>query len=185
MSRGRRVGDVTPAVPRTGSAAAPRTMPARRARIAALIAGRPIGSQDELRRLLADEGIAVTQATLSRDLDALGAVKETGPGGTSAYVLGADAALDTSLPVAGSDAALARVAGELLLRAEAAGNIAVLHTPPGAAQFFAGHLDRSERSGVVGTVAGDDTIIIVMRTPAQAGALCRALLSLAEQRSVL
>ncbi len=158
-------------------------MSARRARIATLIAAGSISSQDELRRLLAAEGFAVTQATLSRDLDALGATKVPATGSGAAYCLGADAALDTSLPAAGADTALARVAGELLLRAEAAGNIAVLHTPPGAAQFFAGHLDRSEPSGVVGTVAGDDTVVIVMRTPGQARDLCRTLLSWAEQGS--
>jgi len=164
--------------------AAPRTPVARRARISAVLAGRAVASQDELRRLLAAEGIEVTQATLSRDLDAIGATKATAPDGSATYVLGADAALDTSLPAAGSDAALARVAGELLLRAEAAGNIAVLHTPPGAAQFFAGHLDRGAHAGVVGTVAGDDTVIIVMRTPAAARDLCRSLLCLAELRSL-
>ncbi len=167
------------------TASAPRTMTARRARVAAIVASRAITSQDELRRALADEGFAVTQATLSRDLDAVGAAKEHGADGSTTYVLGADAAMDTSLPVAGTGAALARIAPELLLRAEAAGNIAVLHTPPGAAQYFAGHLDRGEHEGIVGTVAGDDTIVIVMRTPAQARALCRALLSLAEQRSAL
>ena len=167
------------------TSSAPRTMSARRARIAAIVASRPISSQDELRQALAAEGFAVTQATLSRDLDALGAAKAMAPDGGSAYVLGADSALDTSIPAHGTSAQLGRIAPELLLRAEAAGNIAVLHTPPGAAQYFAGHLDRGEHDGIVGTVAGDDTIVIVMRTPAQARALCRTLLSLAEQRSQL
>ena len=84
--------------------------------------------------------------------------------------------------MAGQEVALARLAGELLVRAEPAGNIAVLHTPPGAAQFLAGHLDRSTGFDTVGTVAGDDTIIIVMRTPKDAEDLCRALLRMAEQR---
>lgn len=160
---------------------APRTMSARRARVAAIIASTPVSSQDELRRLLADEGITVTQATLSRDLDALGATKAHGDAGATVYVVDGASALDTSIPAPAADAALGRVTAELLLRAEAAGNIAVLHTPPGAAQFYAGHLDRTERFESVGTVAGDDTIIIVMRTPAAARGLCRALLSLAER----
>ncbi len=84
--------------------------------------------------------------------------------------------------MAGTDAALARVAEELLVRAEAAGNIAVIHTPPGAAQFLAGHLDRSTLVDSVGSVAGDDTIILVMRTPRAAAELCAMLLKLAEQR---
>lgn len=161
---------------------APRTMTARRSRIAAILARQPVGSQDELRQLLVDDGFAVTQATLSRDLDAVGATKVMADDGTARYELGAAARLDTSLPVPAA-VALSRIAGELLLRAEAAGNIAVLHTPPGAAQFFAGHVDRGAHEGIVGTVAGDDTIIIVMRTPDAAAELCRALLSVAEQRS--
>ena len=158
---------------------APRTMQARRARIADLISSRAVTSQDELGHLLAREGITVTQATLSRDLDALGAVKSAGADGASAYVLGTGS--DTSLPVDGAHAAFARVAGELLVGAEAAGNMLVLRTPPGAAQFLAGRLDRTQPDGVVGSVAGDDTIIVVIRTPAAAARLCTTLLGIAEQ----
>ena len=161
----------------TGS---PRTATARRARIAQLIATHEIGSQEELGQLLADDGIHVTQATLSRDLLALGATKAAADDGRQHYVV--DAAADTSVPQAGADATLARVANELLVRAEAAGNIAVLRTPPGAAQFLAGHLDRSPAFDTVGTVAGDDTIIIVMRTPREATRLCTTLLRMADDR---
>ncbi len=77
---------------------------------------------------------------------------------------------------------LARIATELLVRAEAAGNIAVVHTPPGAAQFLAGHLDRSTALEIVGSVAGDDTVLIVMRTPDAASDLCTTLLRMADQR---
>jgi transcriptional regulator of arginine metabolism len=163
-------------------AGAPRTMTARRARITAIITTATVGSQDELGALLAAEGIRVTQATLSRDLDAIGAVKEVDDTGRSHYVLADHGSVDTSIPTLGTDAALARVAGEVLVRAESAGNIAVLHTPPGAAQFLAGHLDRSASIESVGSVAGDDTIILVMRTPRAAKDLCTRLLRLAEQR---
>lgn len=156
----------------------PRTVTARRARIATILATRAISSQEELGQLLDEDGVHVTQATLSRDLVALGAIKD--PDGH--YVVETAAGLDTSLPLAGQEVVLARLAGELLVRAEAAGNIAVLHTPPGAAQFLAGHLDRSTVFDSVGTVAGDDTIIIVMRTPKDAEELCHALLRMAEQR---
>lgn len=159
----------------------PRTMTARRARIAALIAGQQIASQEDLGRILEHEGVHVTQATLSRDLDALGATKQT-VGGQVRYVVAARTALDTSLPTDGADAALARAAQDLLLQADAAGNIAVVHTPPGAAQYFAGHLDRCASFDTVGTVAGDDTIILVMRTPGEAKKLCQHLLELAETR---
>jgi transcriptional regulator of arginine metabolism len=158
----------------------PRTATARRSRIAALIATHDIVSQEELGALLADEGISVTQATLSRDLLALGASKAADADGRVHYVL--DATADTSIPVAGAEATLARVANELLVRAEAAGNIAVLHTPPGAAQFFAGHLDRTQAFDPVGSVAGDDTIIIVMRTAEEAAGLCTTLLRMADDR---
>jgi transcriptional regulator of arginine metabolism len=163
----------------TGS---PRTMTARRARIAAIIATTAIGSQDELGTVLAEEGIHVTQATLSRDLDAIGAAKSVDDDGRLHYTLTDRSSADTSIPVAGTDAHLARVAEELLVRAEAAGNIAVMHTPPGAAQFLAGHLDRSTLVDSVGCVAGDDTIILVMRSPDDASELCAMMLKLAEQR---
>jgi transcriptional regulator of arginine metabolism len=160
----------------------PRTATARRARIAAIIASRSVGSQEELGQVLAEEDIHVTQATLSRDLVALGATKVEGENGHSVYAVDAAAAVDTAIPVASAGVSLGRVAGELLVRAEAAGNIAVLHTPPGAAAFLAGHLDRSATFDTVGTVAGDDTIIIVMRNARDAKELCASLLRLADQR---
>lgn len=160
----------------------PRTATARRSRISALIATHLVGSQEELGQLLAAEGIHVTQATLSRDLVAIGAVKATDGEGPLHYVLGDAAAADTTVPLASADPSLARLTSDLLVRAEAAGNIAVLHTPPGAAQFLAGHLDRSPGFDTVGTVAGDDTVIIVLRTPREATELCAALLRLADQR---
>jgi len=156
----------------------PRTVTARRARIATLLSTHAVTSQEELGHLLDAEGVHVTQATLSRDLLALGALKDA----DGHYVVDAAAGLDTSLPLTGQEVTLARLAGELLVRAEPAGNIAVLHTPPGGAQFLAGHLDRSTGFDTVGTVAGDDTIIIVMRTPEDAEELCRTMLRMAEQR---
>lgn len=164
------------------SVGSPRTMTARRARIAAIIATRGVDSQEELGHLLAAEGIHVAQATLSRDLDAIGAVKAMGADGIPRYELDEASEADTSIPHLGTEAALSRLATELLVRAEAAGNIAVLHTPPGAAQFFAGHLDRSTAFDTVGTVAGDDTIMIVLRTSEAASDLCSTLLKMAEQR---
>jgi transcriptional regulator of arginine metabolism len=162
--------------------ASPRTMNARRARVAVLLAGSSIGSQEELGILLAKEGISVTQATLSRDLDALGAIKRMDASGNVRYEITEVIEADTSLPMSLSEQSLARAAHELLLRAEAAGNIAVLHTPPGAAQFFAGHLDRSAVFDSVGTVAGDDTVIIITRSPDDAVKLCQSLLELAEAK---
>lgn len=157
----------------------PESVTARRARIAALICEQAVRSQDDLGRLLADDGIVVTQATLSRDLDAIGAVKRSNDDGTSRYQLPAEHTWDTSLPV--GDAALPRILNETLLKAEAAQNIAVLHTPPGAAQYLAGHVDRSGLFQSVGSVAGDDTILIVMREAIDAQQLCETLLDLSEK----
>ena len=158
----------------------PVSMAARRARIAALVSSRSVASQEDLGRLLDAEGIHVTQATLSRDLDALGAVKEHLADGQVRYSVPSRTAIDTSLPR--DDHSLHRIVVETLLRAEAAGNIAVVRTPPGAAQYLAGHLDRNPSFETVGTVAGDDTIIIVMRTPKDARELCDTLVSMSTGR---
>lgn len=124
----------------------------------------------------------MTQATLSRDLVAIGAHKSVKDDGRQVYGVDDAAASDTSIPQSASDATLSRVISELLIRAEAAGTIAVLHTPPGAAQFLAGHLDRQPGLGIVGCVAGDDTIIIAMPTEGEARRLCTTLLRMADQR---
>lgn len=156
---------------------APTSMAARRARIAEIISTSSIASQDDLRRLLRTEGIEVTQATVSRDLEALGAVKRHEGDGHIRYEIlrPTVSRLSTST---GADA-LARIAADVLLDAEAALNIAVLHTPPGAAHYLAGFLDRTNVEDLVGTVAGDDTVIVVMRSIDAASDLCERLLLLA------
>lgn len=157
----------------------PESVAARRARIASLICEQSIRSQEDLGRLLAEDGIVVTQATLSRDLDAIGAVKKADGTGATRYLVPDQQKWDTSLPV--GDPSLPRILHETLLKAEAAQNIAVLHTPPGAAQYLAGHVDRSGLFESVGSVAGDDTIIIVMRDTTEAQQLCDTLLDLSEK----
>ncbi len=158
----------------------PHTMRARRAVIAELIASESVASQEDLLELLQLQGFNVTQATVSRDLDALGATKHNDPGGVTRYVITDRVASDTSLPTGTSEQELVRVCGEVLLRAQSAANIAVLHTPPGAAQYLAGYLDRSRIFDNVGTVAGDDTIIIVMPDSQAAQDLCTSVLGWAE-----
>jgi transcriptional regulator of arginine metabolism len=141
-----------------------RTRAARQARIVELIRDRAVHSQTELLGLLEAEGIGTTQATLSRDLDELGAVKLRGAdGGTPVYVIP-----DDGSPVRGIEggtARLARLLGELLVSADASGNLAVLRTPPGAAHYLASALDRAALHDVVGTIAGDDTLLVVAREP--------------------
>jgi transcriptional regulator of arginine metabolism len=145
------------------------TKAARHARIVELVRSRTIRSQSELAELLAAEGVQVTQATLSRDLDELGAMKVRTAGGGAAYVIPEDGE-PVPRPAAPpaerrAPARLVRLLRELLTDADASGNLAVLRTPPGAAQFLASALDRSGLPEIVGTIAGDDTILVVLREP--------------------
>ena len=145
---------------RTGAA----TRVARQARIVELITRRAVRSQGELLTLLDAEGIGTTQATLSRDLDELGAVKLRGAdGGKPVYVIPEDGSPVRG--VEGGTTRLAKMLGELLVSADASGNLAVLRTPPGAAHYLASALDRAALHEVVGTIAGDDTIFLVAREP--------------------
>lgn len=141
-----------------------RSRVARQARIVELITQRSVHSQSELLALLEIDGIGTTQATLSRDLDELGAVKLRGAdGGTAVYVIP-----DDGSPVRGIEggtARLSRLLGDLLVSADASGNLAVLRTPPGAAHYLASALDRAALHDVVGTIAGDDTLLVVAREP--------------------
>ncbi len=136
----------------------------RQARIVTLLSSNPISSQTELAALLAEEGIDVTQATLSRDLEELGAVKLRGAdGGVGVYVVPEDGS-----PVRGVSGGTERVTkllGELLVSTDASANIAVLRTPPGAAHYLASAIDRASLPQVVGTIAGDDTIFVIAREP--------------------
>jgi transcriptional regulator of arginine metabolism len=138
--------------------AAPLTKHARQARLAELITRRQVRSQTELARILSEEGIGVTQATLSRDLEDIGATKVRGEAGVLVYAVreGVAPAESVRLP-------LARLCEELLVSAEANGDLVVLRTPPGAAQLFASALDRARLPEVMGTVAGDDTVLVICR----------------------
>ena len=145
----------------------PATKAGRQARIAELIDLHVVDSQSTLTELLAAEGVVVTQATLSRDLEEIGALKVRVEGGHARYVMTHD-----GLPraVAGErpSSRLARLAAELLIGVDVADNLVVLRTPPGAASFLASAVDRAGRPDVLGTIAGDDTILVIVRTAARA-----------------
>jgi transcriptional regulator of arginine metabolism len=128
----------------------------RQQTIARLIARNSITSQPQLLDLLAVEGIAATQATVSRDLDDLGAVKVRVAGGETVY------AIPEYEParLAPSDH-LRRVMGEWVAEVRSSANLVVLRTPPGCAHVVASALDRSSLAGLLGTVAGDDTLLCV------------------------
>jgi transcriptional regulator of arginine metabolism len=154
------------------------TRTARQGRIIEMVSQRAVRSQSELAKLLAAEGIDVTQATLSRDLDELGAVKLRGPdGGAPVYVIPEDGSPVRG--VQGGTTRLVRVLGELLVSTDSSGNLAVLRTPPGAAQFLASALDRAALHEVVGTIAGDDTILVVAREPMTGAELAERITALA------
>jgi transcriptional regulator of arginine metabolism len=129
----------------------------RQHRITKLLESQPVTSQAQLVALLADEGVEATQTTVSRDLEDLGAVKVRLPGGETAYAL-------PELPVhqVAPEDHLRRVLGEWVVEVGHSGNLVVLRTPPGSAHVVGSALDRSGAQGVVGTVAGDDTVLVVV-----------------------
>lgn len=158
---------------------------ARRQVIADVLSRHPVRSQRELADLLAADGISVTQTTLSRDLDDLGAVKLRDARGL-VYALpgeGGDRTPQPAPDVAAGDR-LTRVVAETLVSAEAAQNLVVLRTPPGAAQYLASAVDHSALAGVAGTIAGDDTVLLIARDNRRAGEVVALLLDLASGRAV-
>ena len=156
------------------------TRAARQARIVELVSTKAIRSQTELARMLAAEGIEVTQATLSRDLDELGAVKLRGAdGGMPVYVIPEDGSPVRG--VQGGTSRLSRLLSEMLVSAEGSANITVLRTPPGAAQFLASAIDRAALPEVVGTIAGDDTVMVVAREPVTGAELASRFTGMADR----
>lgn len=158
---------------------APRTQAARRTLIGEVITRQSIHSQEELRTALAAEGFAVTQATLSRDLVDLGAIKVPNGDGRSVYALPeerpAEPATDTGR--------LARAVHELAVSVEHSLNIVVVRTPPGGAQYLASAFDGAYWGSILGTVAGDDTVLIVTRGVDEGAEVAAAIVALAEGRA--
>jgi transcriptional regulator of arginine metabolism len=142
--------------------------------IAKLIEHRSVGNQTQLVDLLAEEGCMATQATVSRDLDDLGAIKVRVPGGESAYAI-------PELPtqqVAPEDH-LRRVFGDWVVEVASSANLVVLRTPPGSAHVVASALDRAGLPDIIGTVAGDDTLICVVAEHSAGAAVADHLSELA------
>ncbi|MGN6574748.1 MAG: arginine repressor [Nocardioides sp.] len=166
------------------SGAIPLTKSARQQKIVDLLSRHAVRSQTELAELLAEAGVSVTQATLSRDLVELDAVKVRVPSGALVYAVPAEGGDRTPVvphESAASEARLARLLGELLVSADASANLALLRTPPGAAQFLASAFDRIESDDVLGTVAGDDTLLVISRRPDGGQALAQRFLALANR----
>jgi transcriptional regulator of arginine metabolism len=163
----------------TGTTA--QTKAARQQRIADLLTRTAVRSQTQLAQLLADDGIEVTQATLSRDLLELDAVKVRIPSGALVYAVPAQGGdpWPQAAESTAAEARLARLLNELLVSAEGSANLALLRTPPGAAQFLASAIDRVRPEDVLGTVAGDDTVLVISRRADGGAATAERLLALA------
>lgn len=145
------------------------TKPSRQACIATLLARHAVKSQSELAELLTAEGIETTQATLSRDLVEMRAQKVRNSSGQLIYaipeegVAGAVRGAMAPQEIAALEARFARLALDLVITVEAARNLVVIRTPAGAAQYLASALDQSLYGGTLGTVAGDDTVLVITR----------------------
>ena len=146
----------------------------RQAAISDLIARGLVTSQSQLRAVLAEQGMVVTQPTLSKDLAEIGAIRVRSPQGGLVYTLSEE----TGIP----GATLDRLCAEMLVSAIASGNLVVVHTPPGGAQYFALGLDRAGWDSVLGCVAGDDTVIVVTRDHHAGQRVAAQLLSFAGAR---
>jgi len=157
----------------------PRTQAARRTRIGEVLASRSIHSQEELRAVLAQEGFRVTQATLSRDLVDLGAIKVARDDGRASYTLPADTGPEVGVEMG----RLARAAHELVVSVDHSANIVVVRTPPGGAQYLASAFDRAQYAPILGTVAGDDTVFLVTRGADGGGVVAAEILAMAEGRA--
>jgi len=149
--------------------------PQRQHRILRILEQQPVSSQAQLVQLLESEGVVATQATVSRDLEELGAVKVRIPGGTLAYAIpdytrGERAATDDHLK---------RLLSEFVLEVAHSANIVVLRTPPGSAHVVGSALDRAGVPDILGTVAGDDTLFLVVKESVGGASVANDLAALA------
>ena len=145
--------------------------------IAGLLSENAVTSQPQLLDLLAKEGIEATQATVSRDLDDLGAVRVRLPGVEGQVYAIAEEPTQQVAPVDH----LRRVLGEWVLDLGVSGNLILLRTPPGSAHVVASALDRTKLDGMLGTVAGDDTVLVVAADPDGGDPLANKIRELADR----
>jgi transcriptional regulator of arginine metabolism len=140
------------------------TVIARRSKAISLIKSGKISSQSDLVKELKKAGFSVTQATASRDLEEIGAVRTR-----NGYIIAEsdDDSMARAMPLP----------GDLILSVESSANLAVVRTPPGGAQFLASSLDHSGINSIIGTIAGDDTVLVVSRKASGGAELAKELLS--------
>ena len=149
----------------------------RRRIIRKLLGEGVITSQARLVELLEAEGYPVTQATVSRDLDAMGAIKLRDENGTVHYTITNGGASLTE-----AETRLTRAVNEFVEQIAVSGNLVVLHTPPGAAHLVAGAVDGANLEGVLGTVAGDDTLLVVASPEFGGGAIAEKIENIGARR---
>ncbi len=176
-SRGLRAGTPTSHFPATKGA--------RQQRIVELLETGQVRSQSELADRLTADGLSVTQATLSRDLVELDAVKVRASNGALVYAVPAEGGDRTPVlrDSVASETRLSRLCVELLVSAESSANLVVLRTPPGAASFLASAMDKAELPDVLGSIAGDDTVVVISRDPVGGAGLQQRFLDLANGTS--
>ena len=148
--------------------------PQRQHRIRRIIEEQAISNQAQLLALLESDGVVTTQATVSRDLEELGAIKIRLPGGTTAYAIP-----EYARERASSDDHLRRLMGEFVVEVGRSGNLIVLRTPPGSAHVVASAIDRAAPSEVLGTVAGDDTVLVIAVEGADGASVAASLAEMA------
>ncbi|NWN89102.1 MAG: arginine repressor [Micrococcaceae bacterium] len=162
----------------------PLTKAARQHEIRTVLSVEQIRSQAELAQALEQRGVSVTQGTLSRDLVDIGATRVRTDNGHMVYVATDGPGRSHGSAAQSSNTAdnrLSSLCRELLLSAEGSANIAVLRTPPGAAQFLAAAIDQARLGSVLGTIAGDDSIMVVTRLPEGGSAVAAEFIGYAEQ----
>ncbi|MBW3087236.1 arginine repressor [Bifidobacterium sp. 82T24] len=172
-------GDNTPSLQR------PATRAARLSAIEQALLTHVVTSQSQLSGILASQGIEVTQATLSRDLDEINATKVRTSDGSMAYAIAASTRHTTSdtPTVSGTkiEQQMSRVLSGLVTSVAAARNLVVVHTPSGAAQYVASVIDKQPIDGILGTIAGDDTVMMICTEDDVAQQRADWLLSVASQ----
>ena len=161
----------------------PATKAARQQLIVDLLGKEAVRSQGELVELLNSHGVHSTASTVSRDLVELDAVRVRHADGTLVYAVpgeGGDRTPRAAEDSVASQGRLQRLARELVVSADASANLVVLRTPPGAAQYLASAIDHTAQSEILGTIAGDDTVMLICRDPLGGPGIAARFTNLAE-----
>lgn len=161
----------------------PATKAARQQLIIDLLGRHTVRSQGDLTVLLDSHGVTATASTVSRDLVELDAVRVRHADGSLVYAVPAEGGDRTPRSAESTEAAqnrLQRLARDVLVSADSTGNLVVLRTPPGAAQYLASTIDHTAQPDLLGTIAGDDTVMLIVRDADGGAAMARRFLALAD-----